>query len=86
MPKLTLGGGAYYVSKVWGSANPASPKWVPAYWRFDAMAAYRIDKHTTLQLNVQNVFDKVYFNQAYASHYASLAPGRTAILTLGIRY
>lgn len=86
MPKLTLGGGAYYVSKVWGSANPANPKWVAAYWRFDAMAAYRIDKHTTLQLNVHNVFDKVYFNQAYASHYASLAPGRTAILTLGIRY
>jgi catecholate siderophore receptor len=86
MPKLTLGGGAYYVSKVWGSTNPANPKWVPAYWRFDAMAAYRIDKHTTLQLNVQNVFDKVYFNQAYASHYASLAPDRTAILTLGIRY
>jgi catecholate siderophore receptor len=86
MPKLTLGGGAYYVSKVWGSANPANPKWVPAYWRFDAMAAYRIDKHTTLQLNVHNVFDRVYFNQAYASHYASLAPGRTAILTLGIRY
>lgn len=24
MPKFTLGGGAYYVSKVWGSANPAN--------------------------------------------------------------
>jgi catecholate siderophore receptor len=39
-----------------------------------------------LQLNVQNLFDKKYYNQAYASHYASLAPGRAAILTLGIRY
>ena len=86
MPKFTLGGGAYYVSKVWGSANPANPKWVPAYWRFDAMASYRIDKHMNLQLNVQNLFDKKYYNQAYASHYASLAPGRAAILTLGIRY
>lgn len=86
MPKFTLGGGAYYVSKVWGSSNPANPKWVPAYWRFDAMASYRIDKHMNLQLNVQNLFDKKYYNQAYASHYASLAPGRTAILTLGIRY
>ncbi|HJV95721.1 MAG TPA: TonB-dependent siderophore receptor, partial [Albitalea sp.] len=84
MPKLTLGGGAYYMSKVWGSQ--ATNKWVPAYWRFDAMAAYRIDKHTSLQLNVQNLFDKKYFNQAYASHYASIAPGRAAILTLGIRY
>ncbi|MFP3891559.1 MAG: TonB-dependent receptor [Ralstonia sp.] len=83
-PKWTLGGGAYYVSKVWGSQ--ATNKWVPAYWRFDAMAAYRIDKHTSLQLNVQNLFNKTYFNQAYTSHYASIAPGRAAILTLGIRY
>jgi catecholate siderophore receptor len=50
------------------------------------MAAYRIDKHTSLQLNVQNLFNKTYFNQAYTSHYASIAPGRAAILTLGIRY
>ncbi len=84
LPNLTLGGGAYYVSKVWGSE--ARNNWVPSYWRFDAMAAYQINKHAMLQLNVMNLADKVYYNQAYPAHYASIAPGRAAILNLSLRY
>lgn len=84
MPKLTVGGGAYYVSKIWGSE--ATNKWVPSYWRFDAMAAYRINKNVGLQLNLLNLTNKVYYNQAYASHYASIAPGRAAIVNLNVRY
>ncbi len=84
LPNFTIGGGAYYVSKVWGSQ--ATNKWVPSYWRFDAMAAYRFNKNVSLQLNIQNLTDKVYYNQAYVSHYASIAPGRTAVLNLNLRY
>ncbi|MDF3886653.1 TonB-dependent receptor [Cupriavidus basilensis] len=83
-PNLTLGGGAYYVSKVWGSQ--ARNNWVPAYWRFDAMAAYQLNKNVSMQLNVMNLADKVYYNQAYPAHYASIAPGRTAILNVNLRY
>nr|WP_274520226.1 TonB-dependent siderophore receptor [Cupriavidus sp. IDO] len=83
-PNFTIGGGAYYVSKVWGSL--ASNKWVPSYWRFDGMAAYRFNQNVALQLNVQNLTGKAYYNQAYASHYASIAPGRSAILNLNLRY
>ncbi|MFJ1257446.1 TonB-dependent receptor [Cupriavidus sp. CuC1] len=83
-PNLTLGGGAYYVSKVWGSQ--ARNNWVPSYWRFDAMAAYRLNKNVTLQLNVMNLADKVYYNQAYPAHYASIAPGRAAIFNVNLRY
>lgn len=72
------------MSKVYG--NVQNTKWVPAYTRFDAMASYIIDKNLTLQLNIQNLTDKVYFNQAYASHYASIAPGRSATLALNMKY
>ncbi|SOY57656.1 putative TonB-dependent receptor BfrD [Cupriavidus taiwanensis] len=84
LPNLTIGGGAYYVSKIWG--NEGTNKWVPSYWRFDAMAAYRINKNVALQLNVQNLTDKTYYSQAYTSHYATVAPGRTAVLNLNLRY
>ncbi len=84
MPKFTIGAGAFYTSRVYG--NTTNTKWVPSYTRFDAMASYVIDKNITLQLNVQNLTDKVYFNQAYSSHYASMAPGRSAILALNVKY
>ncbi|AOY95272.1 TonB-dependent receptor [Cupriavidus sp. USMAA2-4] len=84
LPKFTLGGGAYYVSKIWG--NESTNKWVPSYWRFDAMASYRVNKNLALQLNVQNLTDKVYYSQAYASHYATMAPGRAFIFSANVRF
>jgi catecholate siderophore receptor len=84
MPRLSVGGGAFYTSRVYG--NTANTKWVPGYTRFDAMASYVIDKNMSLQLNIQNLSDKVYYNQAYASHYASIAPGRSATLALNVKY
>ncbi|ARP89871.1 TonB-dependent siderophore receptor [Bordetella genomosp. 9] len=93
MPKLTVGGGAYYVSKVYGNSdksyNPdGTPKvrYVPSYWRFDAMAAYEFNEHLTAQLNVVNIFDETYYTKAYAAHYAQLGTGRAAILSLNVKY
>lgn len=79
MPKLTVGGGAYYMSKVYGDA--ANTKWVPSYWRFDGMATYDVDKSISVRLNVNNIFDKTYYNAAYATHMVGVAPGRQAMLT-----
>ena len=59
---------------------------VPGNWRFDARASYRLTPHLELSVNAQNLTDKVYFNQAYASHYASIAPGRTVFGTLGVTF
>jgi len=84
MPKLVLGGGAYYMSKVYG--NTANTKWVPSYWRFDAMASYEINKMVSLRLNVQNLFDKTYYDKAYSTHMVSVAPGRQAILTANLKF
>lgn len=83
--KLTVGGGATYVDKIMGSTNPTLPKWIPAYTRIDATASYRISDRLDLQLNVQNLTDEVYFSQAYTNHYATIAPGRSVVLTLNAK-
>lgn len=59
---------------------------IPDYWRFDLRASYALTRHIDLSVNAQNVTDKVYFTQAYASHYASIAAGRTVFGTLSVRY
>ena len=81
---LTIGGGASYVDKQYGDA--ANSKWIPSYTRWDAMASYAIQDNISLQLNVQNLTDKVYFTKAYASHYASIAPGRSTTLALNVKF
>jgi catecholate siderophore receptor len=83
-PKFVVGGGAFYTSKVYG--NTANTKWIPGYTRFDAMAAYKVSDHLDLQLNIQNVGDKLYYDKAYQTHYVSVAPGRSAVLTANFRF
>ncbi|UCV02629.1 TonB-dependent receptor [Dechloromonas denitrificans] len=84
LPKLTLGGGAYYVSKVYG--NTANTKWVPEYWRYDAMASYEVARNFSLRLNIQNLTDKTYYDRAYTTHMVSVAPGRQAIMTANFKF
>ena len=102
---LSIGGGAFYSSRVFGGyadnrsasqdaagvimVKPATKtlyRYVPEYWRFDARIAYRFDPHWEVALNVQNLTNKAYFNQVYTSHYASIAPGRSAFATLNFKY
>ncbi|MCW6534971.1 TonB-dependent receptor [Sphingomonas lycopersici] len=103
--RLQIGGGIFYVSRVYGgyadnraatqdatgkvTVTPATKvlaRSVPGYTRFDARIGYDITERVNLSVNVQNLTDKTYFTQAYASHYATIAPGRTAFATLSVRY
>jgi len=59
---------------------------VPSYWRFDARVAYKVDDNIDLSVNVQNLTNKTYFTQVYTSHYATIAPGRSAFATLSFKY
>lgn len=59
---------------------------IPDYWRFDARAGFKITPNVELSVNAQNLTNKVYFTQTYASHYASIAPGRTVFGTLGMKF
>lgn len=84
LPQLTLGAGALAMDKVYGDA--ANTKFVPGYVRYDAMARYNVNKNVDLQLNLNNLSDKRYFTKAYASHYATEAEGRSAVLSLNFKY
>ncbi|MGH8463147.1 MAG: TonB-dependent receptor domain-containing protein, partial [Pseudomonas sp.] len=82
--KLTVGGGAFYVDDVWGSV--ANTTYVPSYWRYDAMASYKLTKNVDLQLNVQNLTNETYYDKAYSTHFANQAAGRTALLTTSVHF
>ncbi|GBQ31192.1 TonB-dependent receptor [Gluconacetobacter azotocaptans] len=83
---LTVAAGVYYMSKVYGTDSPTAPKFVPSYWRFDFMANYKFRRNYSLQLNMQNLANMRYFTQAYTTHYATQAPGRTAFVTLNAHF
>lgn len=57
----------------------------PGYTTFDAMAKYSVGSHLMLQLNVSNLTDKKYFDQLHPFHVVP-GPGRTALLSLQMRY
>ncbi|MFM9436445.1 catecholate siderophore receptor [Janthinobacterium sp. CG_23.3] len=84
LPGLTVGGGVNYVSQVFGNIN--NNKSVPGYTRVDAMASYVVNKNVTMQLNVQNLGDKLYFDKVSSPHYAGVAAGRSATLTANLKF
>jgi catecholate siderophore receptor len=81
--KLTLGGGATYQSAAF--ANQGNTAFVPDYWKFDAMVSYKVDDKSTLQLNVYNLTDKLYYSQYFGSNVVP-ASGRWAALTYKVRW
>ncbi|CAG8866569.1 putative TonB-dependent receptor BfrD [Pseudomonas fluorescens] len=83
-PRLTIGGGAFYVDDVFGSV--ANTTMVDSYVRYDAMAAYKLTKNVDLQLNVQNLTNEVYYDKAFSTHFANQAAGRTALLTTSVHF
>ena len=84
LPQLNLGVGAIAMDKVYGDL--ANTKYVPGYVRYDAMARYNVNKNVDLQLNVNNLSDERYFTKAFASHYATEAEGRSAVLSVNFKY
>jgi len=80
---FTIGAGAYYVDAVWGDTNNTTR--VPDWWRFDAMASYRLTPNATLQFNVYNLADRYYFDSAY-TNWATPAAGRTMTLALRTKF
>ena len=90
LKRLTLGAGVRWQSSTQSAWIPMDYQqrkqdWMmkqDAYYLVDLMARYQIDQRFALQLNVNNVFDKVYYQ-----HERSLNSGapRNALLTLSYR-
>ncbi|MFS2018283.1 TonB-dependent receptor [Massilia sp. CT11-108] len=82
--ELTFGMGLNSMAMVYANVN--NNKWVPGYTRFDAMASYALNKDVSLQLNVQNLTDKLYFDKVSSPHYAGVGPGRSATLSANVKF
>jgi catecholate siderophore receptor len=86
---VTIGGGARYYGEMQRGHDGAlgTPAFTEAYWVFDAMASYAINRHMRLQLNVYNLFERHYVAAINKSGYR-YTPGtpRSALLTLNIHY
>lgn len=80
---VTLGGGAYFRDKQIGYAGPPN-EYIDSYWRFDAMAKWQVDPRFGIQLNVQNLLNKLYYTKDFY-WYALPAAGRTWLVTASLK-
>jgi len=86
---LTIGGGARYSGEMKRGTDGAvgTPAFTRAYWVFDAMASYPVNKHFDLQLNLYNLFNKKYVAAINKSGYRyTPATPRSGMLTANIRF
>jgi catecholate siderophore receptor len=79
-----IGGGGQYTSSRLAQNTPPLRE-VPGYWTFDAMGKYDLSERLSLQLNVNNIFDKYYYGALHNFHVVPGA-GRTALLTINFSY
>ena len=91
LPKLSLGGGVYYVDDRFGgnqggAGGGASGVYAPSYTRLDLFASYDVTDRASLQLNVKNATDEEYIMRTNGVHHADPAPTSQAILTLNVRF
>jgi catecholate siderophore receptor len=80
--EITGGIGATYVGKRY--ANETNTLYLPAYTVGNAMLSYET-KHYRLQLNLNNLTNKTYYDGAYTGH-ATVGTPREAQLTIGLKY
>ena len=84
----TVGGGLTAVSHRY--ADTENTAGVPAYVVFNAMTSYKVNENCKLQLNLNNVTNKLYFTSIYYvgidENHALPSPGRTLILTADYRF
>lgn len=81
---ITIGGGASYMSDRFADATNRIS--IPSYWRYDAVATYTFSDNLNLQLNLNNISDERYVTNPFTTHMAQIAAGRSALLTLNVKY
>ena len=49
-------------------------------------AAILVSDAVDLRLNINNIFDELYYDKPYTNHMAGVAPGRVALLTTNFKF
>ena len=88
---LQLGYGATYQSEMYltqhSATNVDGPLvQSPDYWVHRAMASYRFGRSFDVQLNVNNLFDKEYYQRIRNNGWATPGEGRNAILSANYNF
>ena len=83
-------GSNYVSSRTASSTAPFDPttglvKQLPGYWVFNAMAKHRLAEHVDLQVNVNNVANRYYYDELHPAHIV-LGPGRSAMAELKFKF
>ena len=84
----TIGGGGNWLGHRYGDlAQQAN---IPGYVVWNAMASYRINDDFKIQVNLNNIFDKYYYDAAYytsaSENHVIPGPGRTVLLTNSVDF
>ena len=84
LPPFEVGGGSRFVSSQY--TQPVPPiKTVPGFWTFDAMAKYAFMTNVAMQINVNNLMNRYYYDQLHFFHVVP-GEGRTALMSLQVRF
>jgi catecholate siderophore receptor len=79
-PDFGIGLGVTYQDESYiNNSNSAS---LPSYTRVDASAYYQVSESMRIQLNIENLFDELYFPNAHSTHQATVGAPINAALTL----
>jgi len=85
------GAGTNYVSSRTASSTvPLDPvtgliKQLPGYWVFNAMVKHPLNEHVDLQVNVNNIANRYYYDELHPAHIV-LGPGRSALVGLKFKF
>ncbi|MFD0739382.1 TonB-dependent receptor [Lysobacter koreensis] len=92
-PKWQVGYGASYQGELTLTQHSAtnvagSLLTAPSYWVHRAMAAYKLNRHASLQLNVNNLFDEQYYTRIRnnANGWATPGEGRSVVLSANFSF
>lgn len=79
-----FGATATYNSERFGGGVAAINTRLPEFWRFDLFGGARLTERLSVNFNVLNLTDEVYYDALYRSGtpFTYIAPGRSALITL----
>jgi catecholate siderophore receptor len=83
--KWRIGGGITAVSKNKPANSVTTANRAPGYAKVDALLEYTINQDNSVKLNIDNLFDKVYFNTLYRG-FAAPGPERSVRVTLTSKF
>jgi len=83
-----VGGGAIYMSQRFADTDNTAA--VPSYIFLNGMVSYRVNAHVDLQVNLNNITNKLYYNGVYYTevdeNHAVPGPGRTLLVTARVHF